>query len=119
MSAAEIKIIKERIVKKAVKQDNLDRGKFKIGSYVRLRNYKSTKTGTPPFTDGSRKFSEKEDLRALHRSNQMVVGASADVDLAKSAHPFASDEGKTFGELADFYIETGHAYERQNEIKFD
>ena len=80
MDAAEIKIIKERIVKKAVKQHNLDRGKFRIGSYVRIRNYKSTKTGIPPFTDGSRKFSDKEDLRALHRSNQMVAGAGADVD---------------------------------------
>jgi len=83
MDAAGIKIIKQRIVKKAVKQDNLDRGKFKIGDYVRLRNFKSTKTGTPPFTDGSRRFSDKEDLRALHRSNQMVAGADVDLgDLA-------------------------------------
>jgi hypothetical protein len=80
MDAAEIKIIKERIVKKAVKQDNLDRGKFKIGDYVRIRNFKSTKTGTPPFTDGSRKGSDKEDLRALHRSRQMVPGADVDED---------------------------------------
>jgi hypothetical protein len=83
MDATGIKKIKERIVKKAVKQDNLDRGKFKIGDYVRLRNFKSTKTGTPPFTDRSRRFSDKEDLRALHRSNQMVVGA--DVDLSDLA----------------------------------
>ena len=67
-------------MKKAVRQDNLDRGKFKVGDYVRIRNFKSSKTGTPPFTDGSRKGSEKEDLRALRRSNQMVPGADVDAD---------------------------------------
>ena len=83
MTPTEIKIIKKRIVKKAVRQDNLDRGKFKVGDYVRIRNFKSAKTGTPPFTDGSRKGSDKEDLRALHRSRQMVAGADVDLgDLA-------------------------------------
>ena len=40
-SADEIKEIRERIVSKAVRQHNMDRGKFKIGDYVRIRILKS------------------------------------------------------------------------------
>jgi hypothetical protein len=36
MDNAGIKRINERIVMKVVRQDNLDKGKFKIGDYVRI-----------------------------------------------------------------------------------
>jgi hypothetical protein len=81
-SEDEIKEIRERIVSKAVRQHNLDRGKYKVGDYVRIRIFKSKKL-EGNFTDGNRTGSNREDLRRLVTDKMIKprpAGAGLDAD---------------------------------------